>query len=74
MLPDSLQDEIIPLFVFLKDKRSKALEDFKVSLCAREYSKVIQAWERFPGLPLGWIANLAECNNSNFRVGPKENP
>ena len=52
MLPDSLQDEIIPLFVFLKDKRSKALEDFKVSLCAREYSKVIQAWERFLDHPL----------------------
>jgi CHAD domain-containing protein len=52
MLPESLQDEINPLFTFLNDKRSKVLKDFKDDLCSRDYSKVIHTWEKFLDRPL----------------------
>ena len=47
MLSDSLRDEINPLFVFLKNKRCKILEDVKKSLSARDYVKVLRAWVNF---------------------------
>ena len=47
MLPGSLRDEVNPLFVFLKNKRSKVLEEVKNSLSSREYAKVLRTWEKF---------------------------
>ena len=47
MLPESLRDEINPLFVFLKNKRSKVLEDVKNSLSSHESAKVLRTWENF---------------------------
>ena len=47
MLPDSLRDEINPLFEFLKNKRSRVLEDVKNGLSSRESAKVFRTWENF---------------------------
>ncbi|MDE0299243.1 MAG: CHAD domain-containing protein [Candidatus Poribacteria bacterium] len=52
MVPESLREEINPLFLFLNDKRSKVLEDFKNSLCSAEYSKAVRKWEDFLNEPL----------------------
>ena len=51
MLPDSLRDEINPLFEFLKNKRSRVLEDVKNGLSSRESTKVFRTWETFLGEP-----------------------
>ncbi len=51
MLPDSLRDEINPLFVFLKNKRSKVLGDVRKRLSSREYAKVLRTWEKFLAEP-----------------------
>ncbi len=47
MLPDSLRDEINPLFEFLKNKRSTVLGDVKNGLSSRESAKVFRTWENF---------------------------
>ena len=51
MLPESLCDEINPLFVFLKNKRFKVLEHVKKSLSSREHAKVLRTWENFLAQP-----------------------
>lgn len=47
MLPDSLRDEINPLFGFLKNRRSKVFEDVKNGLSSRESAEVFRTWENF---------------------------
>ena len=51
MLPESLRYEINPLFVFLKNKRSKVLEDVKKSLSSREHANVLWRWGNFLAEP-----------------------
>ena len=47
MLPESLRDDINPLFDFLKEKRLDALEEVRNGLDSQKYSEIIRGWEVF---------------------------
>jgi CHAD domain-containing protein len=51
MLPDLLHDDIDPLFGYLNEKRSKALQKTINGLNSKEYAQILQDWQTFLGEP-----------------------
>ena len=52
MLPDTLRDDISPLFEYLRQKRSLALKKVTDGLASKKYTITLQAWERFLREPI----------------------
>lgn len=46
-LPSALQNDIEPLFKYLRQERSKALQKYLNSLKSKKYAKIINDWETF---------------------------
>lgn len=51
MLPPVLQNDIDPLFKYLRQKRSKALQKVLNGLKSKEYGKILHDWEAFLNEP-----------------------
>ena len=51
MLPLVLRNDIEPLFEYLQQERSKALQKVISSLCSRKYLKILNDWETFLNEP-----------------------
>jgi len=47
MLPESIRDEITPLFDYLRTQRSQALQDVISFLDTDEYAQILQEWKKF---------------------------
>ncbi|MEA3429351.1 MAG: CHAD domain-containing protein [Thermodesulfobacteriota bacterium] len=52
ILPAVLRDDIDPLFDYLREKRSKVLQEVITGLKSRKYAKIMQNWEDFLNEPL----------------------
>ncbi len=51
ILPPALQNDIEPLFGYLRQKRSKALQKVLKGLRSKKYSKILNDWEAFLNEP-----------------------
>jgi CHAD domain-containing protein len=51
MLPSILRDDIDPLFVYLRNKRTKALKQFLSCFGSDKYRQILQDWEKFLNEP-----------------------
>jgi CHAD domain-containing protein len=52
MLPAALQESILPLFTYLRGRRSEALEEVRDGLDSKEYARILHDWESFLYAPL----------------------
>jgi len=50
-LPPALRDDIDPLFEYLREKRSKALQRVINDLKSKQYAKILKDWETFLNKP-----------------------
>jgi len=51
MLPPVLRDDIVPLFDYFREKRSKALQKVVSGLKSKKYGQIMQTWEAFLNEP-----------------------
>ncbi len=52
MLPDALQEYILPLFTFLRDRRADALQEVIDGLDSPDYARILRDWDSFLVAPL----------------------
>lgn len=52
MLPDAMQEDITPLFEYLRSHRSEALAEVVAGLESDEYARLIEEWEEFLHKPV----------------------
>ncbi|MFC1869357.1 CHAD domain-containing protein [Thermodesulfobacteriota bacterium] len=64
-LPPVLRDEINPLFDYLREKRSKALQRVINGLKSKQYAKILKDWEAFLDKPQ---QNSATASNAESPV------
>ena len=64
MLPPALRDDIDPLFEYLRQKRSKALQKVLSGLKSKKYAKILQDWEAFLNQPRQDDWRGTECQAS----------
>lgn len=50
-LPDTMREDIVPLFDYLRVLREKALEEVIISLSSSEYAQMLEDWEDFLNEP-----------------------
>lgn len=76
MLPDTLRNDIDPLFDYLREERSKALKEVVRSLKSKKYARIFRNWEEFlnePGQdsPAALNANLPIIDLARKRIHKK---
>ena len=62
MLPPVLQNDIDPLFEYLRQKRSKALQNVLNGLRSKKYAKILHDWEVFLNEPRKDSKTAANAN------------
>jgi len=62
MLPPVLQNDIDPLFEYLRQKRSKALQNVLNGLRSKKYVKILHDWEAFLNEPREYSKTAANAN------------
>lgn len=52
LLPPSIQDDVGPLFAYLRTQRSAALEKVRAGLTSDDYARILSEWETFLNEPV----------------------
>jgi len=72
LLPEEMQEDIVPLFDYLRVLREKALKEVIMSLSSPEYTQALEEWEVFLNKPLPKKDQGGQCGRSHHRPGPQE--